>query len=84
MPAALGAWGDALGTAGLVTLDAHHDLRGELAAAVGRAEATGRGNGLTGPTPDPRARSYRRSRRRTPGVRPRDRRYDLGEEGRRM
>ncbi len=27
VPAALGAWGDSLGTAGLVTLDAHHDLR---------------------------------------------------------
>jgi formiminoglutamase len=27
VPAALGAWGDAVGTAGLVTLDAHHDLR---------------------------------------------------------
>ncbi len=27
VPAALGAWGDAIGGAGLVTLDAHHDLR---------------------------------------------------------
>ncbi|MFI5039717.1 MAG: arginase family protein [Solirubrobacterales bacterium] len=27
VPAALGAWGDELGTAGLITLDAHHDLR---------------------------------------------------------
>ena len=27
VPAALGAWGDAIATAGLVTLDAHHDLR---------------------------------------------------------
>lgn len=27
VPAALGAWGDALPTAGLITLDAHHDLR---------------------------------------------------------
>ena len=27
VPAALGAWGDRLDTAGLVTLDAHHDLR---------------------------------------------------------
>jgi formiminoglutamase len=27
VPAALGAWGDAVDTAGLVTLDAHHDLR---------------------------------------------------------
>jgi formiminoglutamase len=27
VPAALGAWGDDLATAGLVTLDAHHDLR---------------------------------------------------------
>jgi formiminoglutamase len=27
VPAALGAWGDHIGTAGLVTLDAHHDLR---------------------------------------------------------
>lgn len=27
VPAALGAWGSRLGTAGLVTLDAHHDLR---------------------------------------------------------
>ncbi|MDO9590155.1 MAG: arginase family protein [Microcella sp.] len=27
VPAALGAWGDAVQTAGLVTLDAHHDLR---------------------------------------------------------
>jgi formiminoglutamase len=27
VPAALGAWGDELGSAGLVTLDAHHDLR---------------------------------------------------------
>ena len=27
VPAALGAWGDAIGSAGLVTLDAHHDLR---------------------------------------------------------
>ena len=27
VPAALGAWGDGLATAGLVTLDAHHDLR---------------------------------------------------------
>ncbi len=27
VPAALGAWGDRLATAGLVTLDAHHDLR---------------------------------------------------------
>jgi formiminoglutamase len=27
VPAALGAWGDRVGTAGLVTLDAHHDLR---------------------------------------------------------
>ncbi|WP_460631200.1 arginase family protein [Leifsonia lichenia] len=27
VPAALGAWGDDLGTAGLITLDAHHDLR---------------------------------------------------------
>lgn len=27
VPAALGAWGDELGRAGLVTLDAHHDLR---------------------------------------------------------
>ena len=27
LPAALGAWGDELPTAGLITLDAHHDLR---------------------------------------------------------
>ncbi|UYN85076.1 MAG: arginase family protein [Microcella sp.] len=27
VPAALGAWGDRIATAGLVTLDAHHDLR---------------------------------------------------------
>lgn len=27
VPAALGTWGDAIGTAGLVTLDAHYDLR---------------------------------------------------------
>jgi formiminoglutamase len=27
VPAALGTWGDRIGTAGLVTLDAHHDLR---------------------------------------------------------
>ncbi|UOR02700.1 arginase family protein [Leucobacter allii] len=27
VPAALGVWGDAIGTAGLITLDAHHDLR---------------------------------------------------------
>ena len=27
VPAALGAWGDRVATAGLVTLDAHHDLR---------------------------------------------------------
>lgn len=27
VPAALGAWGDALPTAGLITIDAHHDLR---------------------------------------------------------
>ncbi len=27
VPAALGVWGDSIGTAGLVTLDAHHDLR---------------------------------------------------------
>jgi formiminoglutamase len=27
VPAALGAWGTRIGTAGLVTLDAHHDLR---------------------------------------------------------
>ncbi len=27
VPAALGTWGDRLGTAGLVTVDAHHDLR---------------------------------------------------------
>lgn len=27
VPAALGAWGATIGTAGLVTLDAHHDLR---------------------------------------------------------
>lgn len=27
VPAALGAWGARIGTAGLVTLDAHHDLR---------------------------------------------------------
>ena len=27
VPTALGAWGDAIATAGLVTLDAHHDLR---------------------------------------------------------
>lgn len=27
VPAALGAWGDAIASAGLVTLDAHHDLR---------------------------------------------------------
>ncbi|GGE92132.1 arginase family protein [Mycetocola zhadangensis] len=27
VPAALGAWGDAIDSAGLVTLDAHHDLR---------------------------------------------------------
>jgi formiminoglutamase len=27
VPAALGAWGSRIGTAGLVTLDAHHDLR---------------------------------------------------------
>lgn len=27
VPSALGAWGDRVGTAGLVTLDAHHDLR---------------------------------------------------------
>ncbi|MGJ4845038.1 arginase family protein [Leifsonia sp. Le1] len=27
VPAALGAWGEALPTAGLITLDAHHDLR---------------------------------------------------------
>ena len=27
VPAALGAWGSRLSTAGLVTLDAHHDLR---------------------------------------------------------
>lgn len=27
VPAALGAWGASIGTAGLVTLDAHHDLR---------------------------------------------------------
>lgn len=27
VPAALGAWGDRIGSAGLVTLDAHHDLR---------------------------------------------------------
>lgn len=27
VPAALGSWGDAIATAGLVTLDAHHDLR---------------------------------------------------------
>lgn len=27
VPAAAGRWGDAIGTAGLVTLDAHHDLR---------------------------------------------------------
>jgi formiminoglutamase len=27
VPAALGAWGDELDTAGLITLDAHHDLR---------------------------------------------------------
>lgn len=27
VPAALGAWGDRIGTAGLITIDAHHDLR---------------------------------------------------------
>lgn len=27
VPAALGSWGDEIGTAGLITLDAHHDLR---------------------------------------------------------
>ncbi|SDS24884.1 arginase family protein [Agrococcus carbonis] len=27
VPAALGAWGDDLGSAGLITIDAHHDLR---------------------------------------------------------
>lgn len=27
VPAAIGTWGDALATAGLITLDAHHDLR---------------------------------------------------------
>ncbi|WP_167139915.1 agmatinase family protein [Diaminobutyricimonas sp. TR449] len=27
VPAALGAWGTSMGTAGLITLDAHHDLR---------------------------------------------------------
>jgi formiminoglutamase len=27
VPAALGTWGDRIGTAGMVTLDAHHDLR---------------------------------------------------------
>jgi formiminoglutamase len=27
VPAALGAWGERVGTAGLVTIDAHHDLR---------------------------------------------------------
>ncbi len=27
VPAALGAWGDRLATAGLITIDAHHDLR---------------------------------------------------------
>lgn len=27
VPAVLGSWGDRIGTAGLVTLDAHHDLR---------------------------------------------------------
>lgn len=27
VPAALGTWGDAIGTAGLITIDAHHDLR---------------------------------------------------------
>ncbi|MCP2031508.1 formiminoglutamase [Okibacterium sp. HSC-33S16] len=27
VPAALGSWGDSISTAGLVTLDAHHDLR---------------------------------------------------------
>jgi formiminoglutamase len=27
VPAALGAWGDSIGSAGLITIDAHHDLR---------------------------------------------------------
>ncbi|ERG63925.1 MULTISPECIES: arginase family protein [Agrococcus] len=27
VPAALGAWGERIGTAGLITIDAHHDLR---------------------------------------------------------